>query len=66
MKTPDMTVTVIKSKGDFGPKLDMIEAMVIRRGISKHILYITVELVSDFEKKMAKMIDGKPIIKVSE
>ena len=63
---PDVTMIVKKSKGVDCAMCEVANRIAIRKGVDKHVLLITVELESDFEKKLAGVEENQPQVEVLE
>jgi hypothetical protein len=63
---PDVTMIVTKAKGSECALCDVMGRIAERKGEKQHVLFITVELESDFEKKLAGMKDDTPQIEMLE
>lgn len=65
-KEPDLTVTIIKSRGQSCPSCDLAEFAARRMGADEHVLLVNVELESDLEKRLAGVKDDRPVIDVKD
>jgi hypothetical protein len=65
-RKPDVTMIVTRAKDTDCPICEVMARIATRKGEKQHVLFVTVELESEFEKKLAGMKDNAPQIEVLE